>query len=216
MTDKMLEKLGEKYALKEVDPGEFANLKANRMKFTVSAYDAEGMGRVSVMKAKGFFGLIKMDTVIVTPYDVDLPLYSYDRMKMFGADILISEMYDTTVSEGFDASEIDKINAAYADLTDRDPGNHWYDSIRLTQSVSKTGKKPQAERMDSLAIAHFEAWLSSGAPAVEDAAAKRERTEYYVNGLLTGGGPSTDVFKKSLGDEKTAKLFISVLFGLDK
>ena len=34
-----------------------------------------------------------------------------------------------------------------------------------------------------------------------------------VNGLLEKGGPSTDVFKKELGEEKTAQLFREVLFG---
>jgi len=32
---------------------------------------------------------------------------------------------------------------------------------------------------------------------------------------VTQGGPSTDVFKKSLGEEKTEKLFKNVLFGVD-
>jgi hypothetical protein len=34
-----------------------------------------------------------------------------------------------------------------------------------------------------------------------------------VEGLLTNGGPSTDVFKKSLGLDKTAVLFRNILFG---
>lgn len=45
---------------------------------------------------------------------------------------------------------------------------------------------------------------------------KREKTEYYANGLLERGGPSTDVFKKSLGKEKTEELFKKVLFGTEK
>jgi hypothetical protein len=37
----------------------------------------------------------------------------------------------------------------------------------------------------------------------------------YVNGLLEKGGPSTDVFKKELGVEKTTKLFRKILFGIE-
>ena len=48
------------------------------MTFTIKAYKAEGLGHVSVMRAKGFFGLMKMDTLIVNPTYVDLPLYSYN------------------------------------------------------------------------------------------------------------------------------------------
>ena len=42
---------------------------------------------------------------------------------------------------------------------------------------------------------------------------KNELSAHYVNGLLENGGPSTDVFKKSLGEDKTARLFKNVLFG---
>ena len=36
---------------------------------------------------------------------------------------------------------------------------------------------------------------------------------YYVEGLLRDGGPCTDVFKKSIGEEKTAEVFRKYLFG---
>jgi hypothetical protein len=55
--------------------------------------------------------------------------------------------------------------------------------------------------------------LNSHAVPVADRAAKQAKASYYVNGLLSRGGPSTDVFKKSLGEETTAKLFETVLFG---
>lgn len=68
-------------------------------------------------------------------------------------------------------------------------------------------------RSASAAILHLHAYLASQAAPVTDAAAKREKTSHYVEGLLTHGGPSTDVFKKTLGEEKTARLFRDVLFG---
>jgi hypothetical protein len=45
-----------------------------------------------------------------------------------------------------------------------------------------------------------------------EAAPKREKAGVYVEGLLTNGGPSTDVFKKGIGSEKTADLFRRILF----
>ena len=67
MTDKLLNILAEKFPLSEIDVKDMATLKANGMTFSVSAYKAEGLGHVSVMKAKGFFGLMKMDTLIINP-----------------------------------------------------------------------------------------------------------------------------------------------------
>lgn len=59
------------------------------MKFIIEAYNIKDFGHLSIMKATGFFGLMKMDTVIINPKYVDLPLYSYDRIFAMGSDTLI-------------------------------------------------------------------------------------------------------------------------------
>ena len=212
MTKRLLSLLGEKYPLAACDAGGFARLKAGGMTFTVEAYEAAGLGHVSVMRASGFFGLMKMDTLIVNPTEADLPLYSYDRILAMGNDTLIAELYDTTVG-GFASGELDGVLAGAAGLPDQDPGTHWYDGIRLSQSLSKKGKKTESEAFDRLAEAHFAAWLGAKCAPLTDPEAKRAKTEAYVEGLLTHGGPSTDVFRKALGQEKTEHLFRSVLFG---
>ncbi len=213
MTDALLNRINAKYPLQEMDTGEFAVLKANGMKFTVKAYHAEGLGHVSVMKAKGFFGLMKMDTLMIVPKQKDLPLYSYDRIYAMGNDTLIVELYDTLTAE-IDLSTLDDVKSKFSHLPERDPGKHWYDTIKLSQSISKKGKKAQTAELDSMTLAHFEAYLNAPSSDVSDTDQKLERSSTYVNGLLTHGGPSTDVFKKALGEEKTAKLFRDVLFGI--
>ena len=213
MTEHLLSCLQQKYSLKAIDAGEFARLKANGMTFTVRAYHAEGLGHVSVMQAAGFFGLMKMDTLIINPTEIDLPLYSYDRIFAMGNDTLIVELYDTLVYP-YDAASLANAKNDYADLPERDPGIHWYDSIKLPESISKKGKKAHTPRMDQLTLAHFDAYLNSPAAAVADKAAKEAKASYYVDGLLERGGPSTNVFKKAMGEESTAKLFETILFGV--
>ena len=214
MTEKLLQLLQLQYPLEVCDPGAFSTLKAKGMRFTVRAWEARGLGHVSVMEAKGFFGLMKMDTLIVNPTERDLPLYSYDRIQAMGNDTLIAELYDTTVC-GFRAPALDAVCADGAALQDRDPGTHWYDGIRLSQSISKKGKKPERQAFDRLAEDHFAAWLGAAGQPLTDKAAKRAKAAAYVDGLLTHGGPSTDVFKKALGQEKTELLFRKVLFGTE-
>lgn len=212
MIEKLLSALKEKYALVELEIGEFSTLKASGMKFSVSAYEAEGLGHVSIMRAKGFFGLMKMDTLMITPFDSDLPLYSYDRIYAMGNDTLIVELYDTLVNP-LDLSTLDKVKSKYTHLAERDPGMHWYDSIKFKESISKKGKKAQTKDFDALALEHFDGYLNLPAEKVLDKAKKQELSARYVDGLLSQGGPSTDVFKKQLGVEKTKKLFEQVLFG---
>ena len=44
--------------------------------------------------------------------------------------------------------------------------------------------------------------------------AKTEKALFYINGLLENGGPSTDVFVKGIGKERTTELFHNILFGM--
>ena len=107
---------------------------------------------------------------------------------------------------------MNQIKQEYPDLAERDPGEHWYDEIKLPSSISKKGKKNHTPRLDELTIKHFEAYLVSSSAQVTEKASKQDKASVYVNGLIEKGGPSTDVFKKSLGEEKTAQLFRYVLF----
>ena len=212
MTGKILDLIKEKYSLSPLNAGDMATLKASGMKFSVEAYKAEGLGHVSVLRAKGFCGLMKMDTLIINPTEIDLPLYSYDRILAMGNDTLIVELYDTVVGEYSDA-QLNQVKEKYASLPERDPGEHWYDSIKLASSISKKGKKITQE-LDQLTIEHFRAYLESSPTTVTDSKSKKDMAAVYVNGLLEKGGPSTDVFKKELGVDKTTKLFREILFGI--
>ena len=183
------------------------------MKFSVQAYKAEGLGWVSVMTASGFLGLMKMDTLIINPTEVDMPLLSYDRVHAMGNDTLIYELYDTFLGET-PLTALEKAKGRTSVLPDHDLGSHWYDSIKLPQSLSKKGKKVSTPAFDDTAMQYMNAFLADAKLAVPCTAdAKREKASVYVEGLLEHGGPSTDVFKKSVGEEKTAQLFRTVLFG---
>ena len=206
--------IADSYSLTPISVGEFATLKVNGMKFTIRAYHVEGLGHVSIMRAKGFFGLMKMDTLMIVPTERDLPLYSYDRIVAMGNDTLIVELYDT-LTQPLDLSLLGHIKAKFRHLEERDPGVHWYDNIKLSESISKKGKKAQKDDLEALAAEHFSAYLHAPAKKVTDVEKKKELSTKYVEGLLREGGPSTDVFKKALGEEKTAKLFKTVLFGIE-
>ena len=81
------------------------------------------------------------------------------------------------------------------------------------ESISKKGKKAQTPKFDDLTMEYLKSYLSTPTNTVTDKSEKQKKSAYYVEGLLKNGGPSTDVFKKSLGVEKTTKLFRKILFG---
>ena len=212
MTEKMLTAIAKVLPMTELPCGEYANQKVSGMKFQIRRFHAEGLGPVSVMVAKGFFGLMKMDTLIITPTEVDMPLFSYDRVHAMGNDTLIYELYDTLLGQA-DLEALNAVKEKYRHLPDHDLGEHWYDSIKLAVSLSKKGKKVHTAAFDACAMEYLEGFLTAaGAAASCEASPKREKASVYVEGLLTHGGPSTDVFKKGIGDEKTADLFRRILF----
>ncbi len=215
MIDRMLAIIGEAFPLKELDCGEYKKMKVSGMGFTIRRFYAEGLGSVSAMVASGFFGLMKMDTLIITPTEKDMSLFSYDRVHAMGNDTLIFELYDTLVGET-DFSALDSVKESAKYLPDHDLGSHWYDSIKLPQSLSKKGKKKETAGFDATATHYLAKYLETAKSAAAcEAAPKREKASVYVEGLLKNGGPSTDVFKKGIGEEKTAELFRKVLFATE-
>lgn len=216
MIRKMLRTVTARYHLNGITAGEFSKMKVSGMNFEIWAFHAEGLGHVSAMTATGFFGLMKMDTLIINPTERDLPLFSYDRVHALGNDTLIYELYDTLLEKA-DFAGLEAVKARYADLPDHDLGQHWYDGIKLAVSLSKKGKKAHSAAFNSCAMDYLEAYLDSAENAPWcDPAGKKAKAAVYVEGLLEHGGPSTDVFKKGLGPEKTALLFRHILFGTER
>lgn len=215
MLKKILDIIKEQYTIEKIDAKEFSSFKAKGMKFTIDSYYAKGLGHISVMKAVGFFGLMKMDTLIIVPIEIDLPLYSYDRIYAMGNDTLIVELYDTMINKT-DVSQLASVKAKYKHLPERDPGEHWYDYMKLAESISKIGKKKNSSEFNLLTLEHFKEYLNICNEKIIDNEKKIELSSKYVNGLLDNGGPSTDLFIKMFGREKIEKLYNEVLFGLKK
>ncbi len=208
--EKLLDVIRTKYPLEKLDAGEFSTMKVSGMTFTVNHYRAEGLGHVSTMEAKGFFGLMKMDTLVIVPFEKDMPLYSYDRVLAAGNDTLFVEFFDTTVHP-YDASVFNEVAKRYSSVPDRDPGKHWYDDIRLSESIIKKAKKEAL--LDIAPEDYLRTYINSKAEDTSDIEEKKRLTDSYVSGLIENGGPSTDVFVKKFGKEKTKEFFETVFFG---
>lgn len=198
MMNILLDMVREQFTLNEKSVGEYQKLKVKGMTFVIRQFYAKGFGNVSVMSAKGFLGLMQMDTFIVNPVEKDLPLFSYDRIHAMGNDTLILELYDTVLGE-CKMDRIEEVKNKYSDLPNHDLGSHWYDSIKLKESTSKKGKKEQTQKLDEFTKAYFEAYIDGANQLPEiDATNKKQKASVYVEGLLVNGGPSIDVFKKKM------------------
>lgn len=211
--EKLMHLISRSLSLQEQQTGEFSTLKVKGMTFTIRSFAAEGFGHVSTMSASGFLGLMKMDTLILNPFEKDMPLLSYDRIRAMGKDSLYLELYNTMLGET-DLSALDGIAETYKALPSFDPGSHWYDPIKLPQSLFKRGKKQHTAAFSEAAEAFLAGYLllCREAPGC-DREEKKEKAAAYSGGLLANGGPAADVFIGKFGREKTGEFFRNILFG---
>ena len=190
---------------------------ASGMSFTARRYDARGLGSVCLMEASAPGGVMAMTTLIVNPFEVDAPLFSYDRIQAMGADMLYLELFDTTLGHAFPAEWMEAARSACAAVADLDPGRHWYDDMRVGTPIVKRGAAADKAALDAASRRFIEDYLTQckAAPACDEDE-KRAKASVYSEGLLKNGGPATDPVKAALGEEATARFFRNTLFGTEK
>ena len=208
---KTLELFANKGALvrKEVTP--FETFSGRGMTFHLESFDWNGCACVSHLTMRAFFGLMKMDTLICTPYAKDLPLFSYDYISAMGKKTLLLETYDTLV-EPVDLSTMDEVKARYQGLKDKTTRPAWFDKLKLSPTVCKTGKEA---RLTGLTTDMISAYLELFASARDiDKGVKTAKNSTYVEGLINDG-PTFRAVSKMIGIEDAKTLFRRFLFGTE-
>ena len=211
MNERIFTAAAARFPLRERDIGEFARLRGRGMDFKVKAYEAPGAGSLCLMEMRGMAGLMKMETAVFSPTELDGPLFSVDAISAMGRDTLILELYDTTLSHP-DFAELGEIRARYAALEGYDPGEHWYDPMRLAVSDYKRGRKT-AGAYDPFVRDYAQRYfaLLAACPRCGEEE-KKKQNAVFADGLLQNGGPAVNQFVKMLGEEKTAAFLRTVMF----
>lgn len=221
--DVALSRLRERHKLTPVDPGRFGTIKVyGVMKFLVEQYILEGIGNLSVMRMKMGLPLMTMATVVVTPFEKDIPLMSADFIYMMGSRKAYIEFYDLVVqkNQGYldHISRLASISERYASLSPCPPAPAWYDHL-LTATAYRSGKAADDQQLIALLGECVDGFLEmcAATPQLDEAAQseKRRLVSGYVDGLVRRGGTSTNVFKKALGEETTREFFGKVFFGTE-
>lgn len=216
MINTLLETVRSRFALTALEPGEFETLPLGPMTFHPRHFRAEGFGHIGITEAFDASGAMKTQTVILTPEAKDLPLFSYDRIQMPGSDILIVELYNTTLTPGFDAAALAAVKERAAAFEPFPLEARWYDSLQLAESFSVKGSADVTDAVDTLAYDAFAAYLAAFDTAPDcDRNEKLACCDAYVQGLLDNGGAATDGYLKVYGYEKTSALFKKVMFGTE-
>ena len=213
MNGSVLDLFSDRGTLTAKDVTPWQTFSGKGMNFHLQSFDWAGCACVSHLTMRAFLGLMKMETIICTPYSKDLPLFSYDLINAIGKRTLLVEVYDTQVAPA-DLSTMDAVKAAYSDLDDKPMKPAWYDHLKLSPTVCKTGRGP---RFSQLAEEMTTAYIDLFAIASEvDCAVKTARNREYVEGLISNGGPAINTVRQILGPEAAETLFRRFLFGIER
>ena len=207
MKKTVLYELKKCFWVKERDLGTNRVLKKYGMTFTLSAYEIGNLGAMSVIEMSAMFGLMQMESFILTASEKDLPLYNGDFIKAAGKCTLLEEFYDTMLTP-LDEESVNRyreVKARYASLPPYKTEPRWYDDIRYDFTLGATDRSLKKTKEDITAD-YLAAYLANAesAPAC-DPAAKKAKTKAYVDGLFTNGGPAVNQFKKLFGEFASQK-----------
>lgn len=211
------EHLAALFPLRREDLGADAQLSKKGIAFTTEAYAVEGLGHLCIMRMNAMLGLMKMETVVLSATEKDLPLFNLDWVGVMGRETQMAELFDTQLEplpEGA-LSAFAHLRNRDAELPDYSSGKaHWYDDILYPCSYAKTGKgltqKLNRAAQDYLAC-YLE--LAAAAPAC-DVETKKAKVESFAQTLFRQGGPAVDQVTKLFGEETARRLILRHMYGI--
>ena len=211
--------LQQHYTLTPVDAGDYEEMTIyGIMKFDVDQYNIEELGNLSIMKVN--MGVMQMATAVITPQDKNMPLLSADYMYILGNRKSYLEFYDVVEKKddaynGLLSALADNLKK-YDHLEAVETTPAWYADL-LTVTAYKSGKSDADTTLNQMLSESIKIYAEHAKElpflTEEERAKKLEITTAYTDGLIEKGGISTDVFKKSLGDDVTKDFFDQVFFG---
>ena len=215
--------LGQYFELVPGNIGADAHLSKRGMTFDTKSCEIKGVGHLCVMRMNAFMGLMKMETIVIAPTKVDMPLFNVDWVSAFGTETLIAELYDTQVESwpGEAQKKFEEIQEEYLDVEDNESGEHWYDSVLYPVSIHKKGKG-LTDRFNDAAKDYIDLFAAELAELSEPAAAgkcpadlKRARVGDFARTLVENDGPAVNMMAKLFGEETMRRIVLKHMYGVE-
>ena len=215
--------LGQYFELIPGNIGADAHLSKRGMTFDTKSCEIKGVGHLCVMRMNAFMGLMKMETIVIAPTKVDMPLFNVDWVSAFGTETLIAELYDTQLEPWPREAQkkFEEIQEEYLDVEDNESGEHWYDSVLYPVSIHKKGKG-LTDRFNDAAKDYIDLFAAELAELSEPAAAgkcpadlKRARVGDFARTLVENDGPAVNMMAKLFGEETMRRIVLKHMYGVE-
>ena len=217
--DTVLQELQENYKVTQLDAGEYEEIKLyGIMNFKVEQYDIGNVGNLSVMRVN--MGVMQMSSIVITPMDKNLPLFTADYIYLLTNRKAYIEFYDLVKEK--DATyqqlltQLSDIREKYDYLDNLEVSPAWYEHLLTVATYKACGFGADTD-LEQMVLDNLNAYIRHEKTlpllTAEEQQEKHTITVNYTDGLITYGGISTDVFKNALGAEETKKFFDATFFG---
>lgn len=214
----MLNALQRNYTITKNDIGADADLKAKGIHLMTESWEIQDLGHLCIMRMNAFFGLMKMETVVLSVTEKDVPLFNLDWMKVFSKETQIAELYDTQLSpwQKEAQAEFDAIKEKDNDIEDYIPEGRWFDDLLYSCSYAKTAAG-KSSRLYTSANAYAETFVRQLAGARNCADnEKAEKNAQFANQLIASGGPAVNMIIKLFGQQTARRLILRHMYGVDR
>ena len=164
---------------------------------------------------KRLIGFWDMQSLIITPFEKDMPIYYYNRHRNKGSYICHLEAFCGKY-EQMDFSAMTDVIEKYTSLPDEPAFELWYDEYKLPVCAIKKVEKKRKEELSPLVWAYFRAYMDilENAPVCKPVE-KKKRFNSFVKQLCENGGIAVvDIFNATYNKKVTEKLANEVIFGL--
>ena len=212
-----VESLGRYFDLVPKDLGEDSRRSKRGMIFETKSWGSRGVGHLCVLRMNAFLGLMKMETVVIAPFEADLPLYNADWVKAFGTETQIAELYDTQLEPWTEESQgkFLAIKTGFDNLPDAPSGEHWYDSVLYACSIHKKGKG-LTDSFNKLAKEYTDLFVAELAAAEKcPADLKKARVSEFAHKLVANDGPAVSMMAKLFGKETMQRIVLKHMYGVE-
>lgn len=214
-----LDVICKEHKLTKIPEKEYGKIKLNPlMIFDVDHYQIDDIGNLSVMKLNA--GIMQMATFVLTPDKKDIPVLSADYIFMLSIRKVYLEIYNLVINNDYTyktyINKFKEIKNHFNDIKDMEYPKTWYSDLIGVGTYKQCNSKDD-DRIAKMLAENVELMLNMAYkyPILnkEEVKIKQQIITDYSNGLIEKGGVSTNVFKKSLGEETTKVFFDKVFFG---
>ena len=200
------------FNLAKKEMGNLSAFRAKGMRFEIESYEVKGAGSLCLISMKGMAGLMKMESATFTPSCLDGPILSTDWIHLPWKETLLIEMYGTTLTEQ-PFSALEAIKERHKGLPSYTPSETWYTGLLLPVSAYYRGGRGIRCELDQVLREYSESYIDllAACPAC-DPEEKARANAVLPDGLLKNGGPAVNLFRKMIGEEKTAEFLRKYMY----